>query len=43
MSDKRGVLIEVTTRNRTIQRKENTTWNTSSLGRKKNKNYLVEL
>jgi hypothetical protein len=43
MSDKRGVLIEVSARNKTIQRKENTTWNISSLGRNKNKNYLVEL
>jgi hypothetical protein len=43
MSDKRGVFIEVTTRNRTIQRKENTTWNISSLGRSKNKNYLAKL
>jgi hypothetical protein len=43
MSDKKGVLIEITTRNRTVQRKENTTWNTSSLGRNKNKNYLAEL
>jgi hypothetical protein len=43
MSDKRGVLIEVNARNRKIQRIENTTWNTSSLGRSKNKNYLAEL
>jgi hypothetical protein len=43
MNDKRGVLIEIIARNKTIFKKENITWNISSLGRSKNKNYLTKL
>jgi len=43
MSHKINVFIKVTARNKAIYIKENITWNISSLGRSKNKNYLAKL